>query len=234
MPDWIAHAGELRRRLLVSLTFFLITTCVALFWVSDIISWLTRDAPQKLQFLSPTDVLWMYMTLATIVALIATIPFVAFQLWRFVSPGLTPKERSETLRYVPLLSLLFILGIAFGYFIVYPTMLMFLTRLAGDAFVLNYTAEHYVRFILHMTIPFGIIFELPAITMFLTRLGVINGHMLASARKIAYLILTIIGVSLTPPDIVSDVLVTIPLIALYEVSVFLSRRVHKRMHHKNT
>ena len=105
--------------------------------------------------------------------------------------------------------------------------LSFLTRLSGP-FLVAYTADKYLRFILNMTVPFGVLFEMPAVVMFLTSLGVLNPQRLAKMRRIAYLVLTITAVSITPPDFVSDLLVIIPLFLLYEISIALSRMTYNR------
>lgn len=225
--QWTEHLAELRRRVLITLGTFLAALCVAFVYVEPIYLWLTRDLGGKLQVLGPSDVLWVYFMIAGVFAIALTIPVAGYQLWRFVSPGLLPRERRTTLAYIPALAVLFAVGLAFGYFIIYPMVLEFLTRLSGP-FIAAYTAEKYLRFILHMTVPFGVLFEMPAIVMFLTSLGILNPKRLAKMRRIAYLVLTITAVTITPPDIVSDLLVIIPLFLLYEVSVWLSRLVYNR------
>jgi sec-independent protein translocase protein TatC len=182
----------------------------------------------KLQTLGPTDIIWVYLMIAGVFAIAVTIPVAGFQIWRFVVPGLKPSERRASLAYIPALAVLFIIGISFGYFIIYPMVLSFLNSLAEGTFVTNYTAERYFRFMINMTVPFGILFEMPVVVMFLTTLGILNPVRLAKVRKLAYLILTIVAVTITPPDIVSDVLVIVPLFLLYEISVGLSRFVYVR------
>lgn len=228
--DWLAHANELRRRILLVCGYFLLMVVLALTWVNPLLYWLTADLPQKLQFLGPTDILWVYLLLCAVSALVLTIPVAAYHVWRFVAPGLLPHERRVTLLYIPALTVLFILGLSFGYGIVYPMVLAFLTHLAGDQFILNYTAERYFHFIFTMTVPFGFLFEMPAVMMFLTKLRIVNPRKLASMRKQAYFILIIVAVTLTPPDLLSDVLVIVPLLLLYEGSIALSRLVYRPEH----
>jgi sec-independent protein translocase protein TatC len=225
---YIEHLAELRKRLILIFIIFFISLLVSLVFVNQLLLWLTRDLEDKLQFLGPTDILWVYLTLASIFAIAVTIPFAGYQLWRFIAPGLQQHERRASLMYIPALAFLFILGIAFGYFVIYPMVLSFLTHLAGEQFELNYTADRYIRFILNMTLPFGLLFEMPVIVMFLTTLGILNPHRLAKMRKVAYFILTITAVMITPPDIVSDILVIVPLFFLYEMSLLLSRVVYRR------
>lgn len=221
------HLAELRRRILVTLGVFLLALCAAFVYVEAIYNWLTRDLEDQLQVLGPTDVIWVYLMIAGVFAIAVTIPVAGFQLWRFVSPGLRPNERRTSLAYVPALAVLFVVGLSFGYFIIYPMVLSFLESLSGN-FVTAYTAEKYFRFMINMTVPFGILFEMPVIVMFLTSLGILNPLRLSKMRKLAYLILTVVAVTITPPDFVSDVLVIVPLFLLYEISIGLSRIVYRR------
>jgi sec-independent protein translocase protein TatC len=222
------HLAELRKRILITLGCFLVALCGAFVYVEPLYRWITRDLDHPLQTLGPTDIVWVYLMLAGVFAIAITIPMAGFQLWRFVSPGLRPFERRASLAYIPALAALFAVGLTFGYFIVYPMVLSFLDSLATGNLQTNYTAEKYFRFLLHMTVPFGVLFEMPAIVMFLTTVGILNPVRLARGRKLAYLILTVTAVTITPPDLVSDILVIVPLFLLYEISVGLSRIVFSR------
>ena len=104
----------------------------------------------------------------------------------------------------------------------------FLIELSGDMMATNFTAEKYFRFILNMTIPFGVLFELPVVLMFLTSLGIVNPYVLQKIRKYAYFVLILVAIVISPPDFMSDFIVAIPLIFLYEISVNLSKIVYKR------
>lgn len=222
------HLAELRKRLIITLSTFMVALCGAFVYVADIYRWLTRDLETKLQTLGPTDVIWVYLMIAGVFAIAVTIPVAGYQVWKFIAPGLRPSERRASLAFIPALAVLFIVGLSFGYFVIYPMVLAFLNSLAGDSFQLNYTAEKYFRFMINMTVPFGVLFEMPVVIMFLTTLGILNPNRLAKARKMAYFLLTVTAVTITPPDIVSDVLVIVPLFLLYEISVGLSRVVYRR------
>jgi sec-independent protein translocase protein TatC len=123
---------------------------------------------------------------------------------------------------------LFVSGLGFGYFILFPMVLAFLTGLSNDQFSLMFTAEHYFRFMLNLCLPFGFLFEMPLVVLFLTRLGVLNPLRLARARKLSYFALIVISVLITPPDFISDIVVIVPLLLLYELSVTISRVVYKK------
>lgn len=224
----VDHLDELRKRILITLGTFVIFFILGFVYVEDIYNWFVRDLEVKLIALGPGDIIWVYLMLASIVAIAGTIPILALQIWLFVKPALRPNERKISLSYIPALFVLFIVGLSFGYFIIFPMVLEFIVQLGGEMLVTNFTAENYFRFVMNMTIPFGVLFELPVVIMFLTSLGIINPFVLAKIRKYAYFVLIIIAVIITPPDFISDFLVTIPLLFLYEISISLSKIVYKR------
>jgi sec-independent protein translocase protein TatC len=224
----IEHLDELRNRLIITVVSFLIFFVVGFIYVEDVYKWLVRDLDVKLIVLGPSDIIWVYFMIATVIAIAATIPVLATQIWLFVKPALKPNELKVTLSYIPALFILFIMGLCFGYFVILPTVMNFLIDLGGEMFATNFTAEKYFRFILNMTIPFGILFELPVVVMFLTSLGIINPFVLQKLRKYAYFVLILIAIVVTPPDFMSDFIVTIPLLLLYEISINLSKIVYKR------
>ncbi|WML47793.1 twin-arginine translocase subunit TatC [Neobacillus sp. PS3-34] len=222
------HLDELRKRLIITVAAFMIFFIAAFIYVEDIYKWFVRDLDVKLMVLGPSDIMWIYFTLATVVAIACTIPVLAVQIWFFVKPALRPVERRVTLTYVPALFFLFVTGLVFGYFVIFPMVFNFLINIGGDMFVTNFTADRYFQFILNMTLPFGVLFELPVVVMFLTSLGIINPFVLSKIRKYAYFVLVIIAVVITPPDFMSDFIVTLPLLFLYEISINLSKIVYRR------
>lgn len=222
----VDHLEELRKRIIISALAFLVFFIVGFIYVDDIYKYFVGNT--KLLVLGPSDIMWIYFMLATVVAVSGTIPVLALQIWLFVRPALRPVERRITLSYVPALFFLFIIGLAFGYFIIFPMVLDFLVNMGKDMFVTNFTAERYFSFILNMTLPFGVLFELPVVVMFLTSLGIINPFVLSKIRKYAYFVLIIIAVVITPPDFMSDFVVTVPLLLLYEISINLSKFVYRK------
>ena len=224
----IDHLDELRTRLIITLAAFIIFFIVGFMFVEEIYNWLVRDLEVKLIVLGPSDILWVYFMLAAVIAFAGTIPVLATQVWLFIKPALKPIERKISLSYIPALFILFIVGLCFGYFVIFPTVMSFLIELGGEMMVTNFTAEKYFRFIFNTTIPFGVLFELPVVMMFLTSLGIINPYVLSKIRKYAYFVLIIIAILISPPDIMSDFLVAVPLIFLYEISVSFSKIVYKR------
>ncbi len=229
--DLVTHLEELRKRLMITFGFFTLFFVAAFIYVEDIYLTLVNDLPMKLAILGPSDILWVYFIIAGVIAIAGTIPTAAYQIWLFVKPALSEKERKVTLMYIPSLFLLFLCGISFGYFVIFPIVLNFLMSLSSDMFETFYTTEKYFRFLLHLTLPFGFLFELPVIIMFLTSLGILNPYRLQKVRKYAYFVLIVVSILITPPDFLSDILVIIPLLFLYEVSILLSKLVFKRKQH---
>ncbi|MBV7505068.1 twin-arginine translocase subunit TatC [Bacillus sp. sid0103] len=231
--DLIGHFEELRKRLIFVLGTFILLFIVSFIYVQDIYHWLVKDLAVKLAILGPSDILWVYMILSSVAAIAGTIPMAAYQTWLFVRPALRETERKVTLAYIPTLFLLFIIGICFGYFVIFPTVFQFLLSMSEDMFMTFFTTEKYFMFLIHMTLPFGFLFELPVIIMFLTSVGVLNPYRLQKIRKYAYFVLILIAIFITPPDFLSDILVVIPLIFLYECSVLLSKVVYRRKQKMN-
>ncbi|KAB2336581.1 twin-arginine translocase subunit TatC [Cytobacillus depressus] len=224
----IGHLDELRSRLIVTLGAFIVFFILAFIYVKDIYHWIVQDIPIQLAVLGPSDILWVYLMLSCVVALAGTIPVAAHQIWLFVRPALFENERKVTLAYIPALFILFILGICFGYFLIFPIVFNFLLSLSDEMFMNFFTVEKYFRFLINMTIPFGLLFELPVVIMFLTSIGILNPYRLQKVRKYAYFVLVLTSVLITPPDFLSDILVAIPLLFLYECSIFLSKIVYHR------
>ncbi|RAK15566.1 sec-independent protein translocase protein TatC [Anoxybacillus vitaminiphilus] len=231
--DLIGHLEELRKRLIITVGAFILLFILSLVYVRNIYNWLVQDLPVKLAILGPSDILWVYLMLASVIAIAGTIPIAAHQIWLFVRPALKEHERRVTLAYIPALFILFISGVCFGYFVIFPFVFKFLLSLSEDMFMTFFTTEKYFRFMIRMTLPFGFLFELPVVIMFLTSLGVLNPFRLQQIRKYAYFGLVLTAVLITPPDFLSDVLVIIPLLFLYECSVLLSKIVYQRKHETN-
>ncbi|MEH7883846.1 twin-arginine translocase subunit TatC [Bacillus sp. JJ1609] len=226
--DLVGHLSELRTRLIIIMITFMLLFILSFIYVEDIYAWLVRDLPVKLAILGPSDILWVYFMLAGVIAVAGVIPIAAHQIWCFVKPALKADERKVTLAYIPALFVLFILGLSFGYFVIFPIVFKFLLTLSEDMMMTFFTTEKYFSFLLHMTMPFGFLFELPVVIMFLTSLGVLNPYRLQRIRKYAYFILVVTAVLITPPDFLSDILVILPLLLLYEISVLLSRTVYRK------
>ncbi|OZU90165.1 twin-arginine translocase subunit TatC [Virgibacillus indicus] len=222
------HLSELRNRLIVTAVFFFLFFILGFIFVEDIYWFFVNDFDFKLTVISPGEIIWLHFTMAGLVAIAATIPILAFQVWSFIKPGLTPNERKASLAYIPAIFLLFLGGMVFGYFMFVKLIMPFLLSLNNGMFNEMFTVDKYFKFLLRITFPFALLFEIPMIAMFLTSLGILTPDFMRRTRKYAYLILIIIGTIVTPPDFILQIVVAIPLIILYEISIYLAAIVYRK------
>jgi len=227
------HLTELRNRLIVTALFFIAFFIISFIYVKDIYYFFANDIDVQLNITSPGDFIWIYFTIAAIGAIVGTLPVLSIQIWLFIKPGLTRQERKASLPYIPAIFLLFIAGLAFGYFMFIKLILPFLLSLNDDMFNELFTVDRYFKFLFRVTIPFALLFELPIIVMFLTSLGIVTPNFLKRSRKYAFFILLIVGAIVTPPDVILQLSVAIPLFVLYEISIYLSEIVYRRKQKKH-
>jgi len=227
----VDHLSDLRKRIIYVLIALVIVLGASLAFVSHIYGYLVRPLHQlgvNLVVISPGEVITVYLSIAGLVAIGLVLPFALYQLWRFVAPGLTHQERRYTLRLLPVAVVMFLLGVSFSWFVIFPTILHFLLTLSAQHFQLMIRADAYFSFLTSICLPFGFIFELPIVVVFLTRIGLITPKLLRKMRRVAYLISVVLGVLISPPELVSHLSVVVPIILLYEISIFLSAMAQKR------
>ena len=226
------HLSELRKRLIYVLSVFVLGLVAGFFVADPVYRYLTKAESAQgfvLHAFSFWDGIGIYMKIAGLFSLIITLPFTVFQIWKFVSPGLRPRERKATLKYVPYVFLLFLVGLAFAYYVVFPMALAFTSTITEKmGLVETYGMKQYFSFLFGIVLPVSLLFELPLLIMFLTGLRILNPIRLRKMRRVAYFVLIFIAVVVTPPDFISDLLVMIPLLLLYEISVFLSAIVYRK------
>ncbi|WP_035334261.1 twin-arginine translocase subunit TatC [Dokdonia sp. PRO95] len=156
-------------------------------------------------------------------------PYILYEFWRFISPGLYENERKSSKGFIVVASLLFFLGAAFGYFVVAPLSINFLaTFKISDAVQNEFDIDSFIGLVRASVLASGFIFELPIIMYFLTKIGLVTPEFLKKNRKYALVIVLILAAIITPPDISTQVIVAVPIIILYEVSIFISRGVIRR------
>src|SRR6185312_5584706 len=176
-----------------------------------------------------TDGFMIYLSCALLLSLLITLPVALHQIWLFVKPGLSEDESKGTIIFIPASFLLFLAGISFSYFLLFPLMLNFMSNINESIGAIEtYGMKQYFSFMFNLLIPVGIVFELPVVILFLTKIGIVTPDKLRKMRKIAYFILVVVGVSISPPDFVSDVLIIIPLLLLFEISIWVSSLSIKR------
>lgn len=228
----LEHLGELRKRILYCLIVFVVGLVGGLFGAQPLFDYLVSAAPVaslSLHAFSPWDAIGLFMKFAFLISLLLLLPFGMYQLWAFVRPGLRREEQLATSRYVPGALVMFIIGLVFSYYVVFPMAFYFTQRVAvsmGLTEMLGVTP--YFSFLFNILLPISLLFELPVVILFLTRIGLLHPRFLQKTRRVAWFALILVGVVVTPPDFVSDFLVAVPLIALYEFSVMLSLIAYRK------
>jgi sec-independent protein translocase protein TatC len=228
---FVEHLSDLRKRIIYVCVVFVVLMAASLAFVANIYSYLVSPLVRegyKLMVTSPGEVITVYMGIAGFVSVGLTMPFALYQIWKFVQPGLTPVERRYALRLLPVTLFMFVLGLCFSWFIVFPTILHFLLNIAHQHFTVMLRAGSYFGFIMNICLPLSLIFELPIAVVFLTRIGVMTPRYLRKVRRFAYLICVVIGVLISPPELISHLSVVVPMILLYEVSILMSALVENR------
>ncbi|HEY9576650.1 MAG TPA: twin-arginine translocase subunit TatC [Pseudobacillus sp.] len=225
-PSLVDHLSDLRKQLIKSafvfLFFFIVVFSTINFWFPFV----TRG--HELIVLGPLEVVTFYMSISTALAFGLSLPFLCHFLWQFVKPGLLERESQFLSLYSPVMFLLFIGGLSFGYFIVNPLSYEFLVSIGKVNFSVLISAQEYVRFLLMTTMPVGLLFELPIVAMFLSAIGLLTADAMKKIRKWSYVVLAVVSALITPPDFVSQLIVLIPMILLYEASIFIVMQGERR------
>jgi sec-independent protein translocase protein TatC len=235
MMSLVEHLSELRTRIIRVLIAVIFTLIIGFATASNILRYLKQSsqaADITWHVFSPMDAIRIYMLIAFAVSLTLTLPFILYQIWAFVKKGLTKDEQIATLRYIPYTFLCFIIGLAFGYFVVFPMCLSFTLGVTQNlGLIQTYGVAQYFSFMLNIILPLSLAFELPIVVMFLTKLKLLNPTRLNKMRRYAYLLLIVTASMISPPDLISHLMVAIPLFILYEISLALSRVVYRRQLH---
>lgn len=169
--------------------------------------------------------IWTSITLGFVVAF----PYILFEFWRFISPGLRTNERKSSRGFIIIASLLFFTGVLFGYYVVTPLSINFLgSYQVSDQVFNDFDLSSYTGLVRTSVLASGLIFELPILIFFLTKIGVVTPEYLRKYRKFALIIVLVLSAIITPPDIASQVIVAVPIIILYEISITISKRVLRR------
>ncbi|MEK4230942.1 twin-arginine translocase subunit TatC [Solibacillus sp. FSL H8-0538] len=228
----IEHIDELRSRLFVTAIFFVLALVVSFFVTEPIIKFIqySDEAAQfTLNAFTPTDPLAVFLKVMFCVALVLSSPILLYQLWSFITPGLHETERKATLKYIPYSFILFLAGISFSYFVLFPYVMNFMMSLSKDLEIVQTIGiNEYFSFLFKLVLPFGLIFQLPVVTLFLARIGILNPQLMVKFRKYSYFVLFVLAAFLAPPDFISNLIVAVPLFFLYEISIVISRAGYKK------
>ena len=163
-----------------------------------------------------------------IMGFVVAFPYVFYQIWSFVAPGLYEEEKKATSGVVFVCSFLFMLGVLFGYFVIAPFAINFLMGYELPGVTNIPTVTSYVNYMVMFTLPAGMIFELPIVVYFLAKLGLITAAFMRQYRRHAFILILVLSALVTPPDVVTQFLIGIPLYFLYEISIFIARRMERK------
>jgi sec-independent protein translocase protein TatC len=188
----------------------------------------TLPPGSSLVFTAVPEAFFTYFKAAILAGIFFSSPFLLYQLWAFVAPGLYQREKKYVLPYLFFSSVFFLLGAVFCYFVVFPTIFRFFLSFATDSIRPLPSIREYLTFTIKLLLAFGLLFQWPPLVLFLSRMGVISGSFLSQNRKYAILIIFVIAALLTPPDLVSQLLLAGPLIAMYEGSIWMAKIFGRR------
>jgi sec-independent protein translocase protein TatC len=225
--NFLDHLEELRGRLIRSvIAVFIFAVPCFIFWrriLTVLMVYPLRYAEPKphIIFTGPTEAVMLSMKIALVGGLIVSIPYVFYQIWAFVSPGLYGKEKKVVLPVVISSSFSFFVGLAFAYLAI-PLLLKVLTRFGGGIIEPYFKASEYISFLIKMGLACGIIFEMPVVSWFLTRVGIITPKFLVDKLRHAVVIIFIVAAVITPPDVLSQFFLAVPLLVIYGISILVS------------
>lgn len=226
------HLRELRNRLAVCVALLVVVFSLCLSAAPRIVTLLTELGERYSYvyvYIAPQELFLVYMNVALVGALVLCSPVLAYQAYAYCSPGLTRRERSYTLGALIAGGLFFLAGVAFAFFISLPFMLRFLIQFTADVNVAaSISIDQYVSFLLTVFVIFGLVFELPVVSVLLTALGLVRAEWLVKGRRIMIVLIFVLAAIITPPDVVSQFMVAVPMLVLYELSIVLSRIVGAR------
>ena len=186
-------------------------------------------ADKKLQSIKVTSQLMNSIWSSLILGIIVSFPYLLWEIWRFVSPGLTKKEVNKSRGFIFTASLLFFIGLTFSFYVIAPISVHFLYNYQiSESIVNSFTLQSHIGLITNMLLGVSILFELPVLIFFLTKIGLITPEFLKKYRKHALVVVLILAAIITPPDIASQVIVAIPILILYEIGIKVSKRVIKK------
>lgn len=227
----VDHLKELRNRLIAIVSVFVLATAISFNFADEIVDILLENAKTfqfSLVYLAPGELFMEYVRLSLICGIIIASPVILHQVWGFIRPGLEKHE--NRLVFISLIGGLFFFfcGTAFAYLVAVPMILGFFTSIdQSQSISATISVQNYLAFILSTLLSFGIVFEMPVIISLLTGLGVLKTEWLTKSRRIVVVIIFIIGAIITPPDVVSQLLVSIPMMVLFEISIIMSRIINR-------
>jgi len=231
---FLAHLDELRKRLIVCAIAvgagFAISYIFSKQLFSFLILPLTKVLPDEstLIFTSLPEMFIAYIKVALIAGIILAVPVIFYELWMFVAPALYRTEKRYVVPFVLFSTVLFVVGSSFGYFIVFPYGFKFFIGFATEDIQALPSVKQYFSFAIRLLLAFGLVFEMPVAVLFLTKIGLITPESMKKYRKFAILGSFVLSAILTPPDVATQLMMALPIIILYELSILISRGVYRK------
>ncbi|MBP2635217.1 MAG: tatC [Firmicutes bacterium] len=224
----INHLEELRRRLIVMIVAIAVGSTICYFYAAEISGFITAPAG-KLYYMNPSEAFFTYLKVSFFAGFLLALPVVMYQLWAFIVPAMTNKERQAGIFLVPSSIILFFVGLVFSYYLVLPAGIKFFMGFATDNLQPMFSIGQYLSFVISFLMPFGFIFELPLFIFVMARLGIISSAFLAAKRKMVIFLSFVIGAVISPtPDVFSQTMVAVPMLLLYEISILIVRYILRK------
>ncbi len=222
------HLDELRRRIIYIALVIFIAAIICFVYVNDILSFLIAPAGEmNLIYTTPAEAFMAQIRLAFTAGTVLTIPITFYHILAFIMPALRRMERRTVIPLIIFMNLLFFLGMAFSYYLVFPFALHFFLGFQTESLEPLFTISRYISFVVSFLISFGAVFQVPVVFWFLGRLGLVSSQFLKKQRKFAILVMAIVSAIITPPDVFSQLLMIAPLLFLYETGIILVRLTEK-------
>jgi len=226
----ISHLRELRDRLIKSVIALAITTGISFFFTDSVFRILLRPAGDvQMIYTDVTEFVSTYFKVSLLTGLVLALPFIVLQLFLFIGPALLPSEKKYLYISLPGVTLFYVTGVLFGYFVLLPPALMFLFTFGGDIAQPMIRIGNYVNVVTTLLMWLGVVFELPFVMFVMTRLGVFTPKALASRRRWAFVAAFVVGAFITPtPDPLNQLIVALPIIGLYELGTQVSKLAYRQ------
>lgn len=223
------HLLELRMRLIKMVVVMTLAMGICFYYVEEIVRLLVQPA-NALDFIyiSPPELFLTYIKITVVLGITLSMPFLLLQVWLFVKPGLKKKEKLYVFLSMVMGLVFFLIGVIFAYRCILPLSLKFFVGMSLDKIEPLFSFSNYIAFISSLLASFGIVFELPMVISLLTVLNLINPKQLKAYRKYVVLLIFIVAAFLTPPDIISQILMGLPMLLLFEISLVISEVIYRK------
>lgn len=218
----LEHLEELRWRLIWIIVALVIGTGVGWGFSGQILGHMIRPIGEAV-FLAPGEAFYTHLRLAFMVGVVLAFPMLIYQIGAFIWPALHRHERKHVLIFLPFALILFIGGVVFSYFVMMPLVFRFFLGFESEQLTAAISVSSHVSFVIGLILPAGLVFQLPVFSLLLARLGIITPEFLKRWRKIALFFVFVLAAFITPPDVISQIILAGPLLALYELSILVAR-----------